>query len=511
MAESNKKIGGEIDRFEDIFHGRDDDIDENDDQPINFDDYWMNFGKNERIEEAQLKPYEEDDDDEPNLEYPLIVQEVLQRVVAEVAATPKPPSAQQEVEQEQQLSQQFGRLSASGSVQRPTAIENIPRQSSLGMKRPLLTPTTPTTPQAVAAAIPKKLKSIQERVSDNEIPRYLSTNCKLFDRFITPRLEKNHVRIPVESLKATAILKHRLALLDLQLRLWSTYLQSGTAHLQGNKQDVVARSHLVTWPKEVKDSMLDDGYEMTGTESTEHQTCLNYVNEKLKHLNMQNERYQNQLKQQKQSIGVGCNSVIEKAIDEFVEDHSLMFHRLRIDQEIARIEFEYKDRLLEWEFNLENPFQSHVETFKTLTKCHLAKEVLKMEVSLLKQYVVKNYLPDYLRKFQLPKLDAIDTIADPNMRQRLTDRYEKILQRTVSDIMSVQISTAEIQKEQTQKKFDNDMATFKVNQVHGPVYNKLTKVMCDVMHKCFTNQSQHILTVYKLKLRFFGCAPTEMN
>ena len=337
----------------------------------------MNFGKNERIEEAQLKPYEdedEDEDDEPNLEYPLIVREVLQRVVAEVATTPKP--SQQVVEQEQ-LSQQFGRLSASGSVQRPTAIENIPRESSLGMKRPLLTPTTPTTPISTqrqtqaAAAIPKKLKSVQERVSDNEIPKYLSTNCKLFDRFITPRLEKNRVRIPVESLKATAILKHRLALLDLQLRLWSTYLQSGTAHLQGNKEDVVARSHLVTWPKEVKDSMLDDGYNITDIESKEHATCLNYVNEKLKHLNMQNESYQDQLKRQKQSIGVGCNSVIEKAIDEFVENYGLTFHRLRIDQEIARIEFEYKDRLLEWEFNREHPFQTHVRYFFSFIFNHL--------------------------------------------------------------------------------------------------------------------------------------------
>ncbi len=130
---------------------------------------------------------------------------------------------------------------------------------------------------------------------------------------------------------------------------------------------------------------------------------------------------------------------------------------------------------------------------------------------MLKQYVVNNYLPDDLKTFDLPKLESLNTIIDNNMRQRLMERYNKTLQRTISDIMSVHIAIAEVQMEEKETKFNNEMAIFKSNQEQGPTYKKLTQTMCDIMNRYFTNQSQRILTMYKLKLRFFVKAPTDMN
>lgn len=128
-----------------------------------------------------------------------------------------------------------------------------------------------------------------------------------------------------------------------------------------------------------------------------------------------------------------------------------------------------------------------------------------------KQRVVLNYLPDHLRTFDLPKLEALDTITDPTMRQRLMERYDKILQRTVSDMMTVQLATMEAHMNESENKFNNDMGKFKSDQVHGPTYKRLTKTMTNIMDRYITNQNQRVLTIYKIQCRFFGKAPTDMN
>ncbi|UJR12966.1 hypothetical protein I4U23_017140 [Adineta vaga] len=97
------------------------------------------------------------------------------------------------------------------------------------------------------------------------------------------------------------------------------------------------------------------------------------------------------------------------------------------------------------------------------------------------------------------------------IRQRLIERYDKILQRTVSDITSVQVATMEAQMNENESKFNNDMAKFNSDQIHGPTHKKLTKTMCNIMERYFKNQSQRILAIYKIQLRFFVKAPTAMN
>ncbi|CAF1552749.1 unnamed protein product, partial [Adineta ricciae] len=66
MADPNKNVAGsEINRFQDIFHGHDDDVDESDDANIDFDYYFMNFGRNEQQEQvpplAPVVPEDETD------------------------------------------------------------------------------------------------------------------------------------------------------------------------------------------------------------------------------------------------------------------------------------------------------------------------------------------------------------------------------------------------------------------------------------------------------------------
>ncbi|UJR29607.1 hypothetical protein I4U23_017155 [Adineta vaga] len=428
MAGSNKKGGSEINRFLDIYHGQNDDADENEDQPVDFDYHFMNFGRNEQIIPVQLESNELD--------------ETIP--VAAAASTTIP-------QEEGRLSQQF-----------PS-----------GTKRPVLTPSTPTR----AATAPKKLKVVIEQPVD-DAPQYLSLKSKFFERFIVPIIEQSGINLPMETLRSIAILKHKLALVDLNQTLWTIYLQSGMGHLKVNQKQVESQTHLPLWPKEVKMRMVEE--ERLSTTSADMETvdlraCLSYVHKKLEQLQIQQTHYQGQLEHLKQTIHPHFTSEMEKTIDQFVEQHGI------------------------------------INTFQNLLQAHLAKETTKMDVAMLKQRIVHNYLPDNIRTFDLPRPEALDAITDEHMRLRLIERYDKILQRTISDMTSVQLATMEVQMNETEKKFNNDMAQFKADQVHGPTYKKLTKTMCDIMNRCFTNQSQRILTIYKIQLRFFVKAPTDMN
>ncbi|CAF1348786.1 unnamed protein product, partial [Rotaria sordida] len=73
------------------------------------------------------------------------------------------------------------------------------------------------------------------------------------------------------------------------------------------------------------------------------------------------------------------------------------------------------------------------------------------------------------------------------------------------------IATAEAKMNEYQKKFDSDLIQMKENQRSGPSHEKLTQTMLDIMERRFKNINEHLIHLYKLKLRFFVKAPTVKN
>ncbi|CAF1500701.1 unnamed protein product [Rotaria sordida] len=87
--------------------------------------------------------------------------------------------------------------------------------------------------------------------------------------------------------------------------------------------------------------------------------------------------------------------------------------------------------------------------------------------------------------------------------QSLKRRYDTLLQRTKVDMMQVHVKTAEIRAHQYQLQFNNAMNKLKENESTNLSDKILTKVMFDIMLKRFNNISEHLVSVYKLKLRAF--------
>ncbi|CAF4898671.1 unnamed protein product, partial [Rotaria socialis] len=72
-------------------------------------------------------------------------------------------------------------------------------------------------------------------------------------------------------------------------------------------------------------------------------------------------------------------------------------------------------------------------------------------------------LPKSFDSLRIPTPIDLNTITDSNLRQRLNEQCQKILQRTTSDMMLVYIAIAETKYNEWQIKFDKAINDMKKN------------------------------------------------
>ncbi len=138
-------------------------------------------------------------------------------------------------------------------------------------------------------------------------------------------------------------------------------------------------------------------------------------------------------------------------------------------------------------------------------------EKSKMEVKLLKQRVAHNQLSGLFDSMQIPLPTPLDTIEDRNSRHSLIYRYEKLVQRIKSEMISIHVRATELQSEETTKKFDSSFKDYNNLQRTSDITTKLTKTMAYIMEQRFKNMEERLETLYNIKLRFFVKAPTVVS
>ncbi|CAF3929452.1 unnamed protein product, partial [Rotaria sordida] len=189
--------------------------------------------------------------------------------------------------------------------------------------------------------------------------------------------------------------------------------------------------------------------------------------------------------------------------------YKIILYQIPIEKEIIRIEYDFFDRLSELEFYSENSNVYQKQLFQYLTQKKFDMEKSKLELALLKQRITHNHLPTSFDKLEISIPTPIHTIMDTETAQSLKGRYDKILQRTKVDMMQVYVEAAEFRANQYRLQFNNAMNKLKENESTHLSDRILTKVMFDIMIKRFNNISEHLVSVYKLKLRAFTKLRTD--
>lgn len=187
------------------------------------------------------------------------------------------------------------------------------------------------------------------------------SNLQIFKQMITPVLEESPDSIiTMKDLQDILLLKHKLAVLDLNRALYTTYLKSGTNKL---KEDDLRynQSYLAIWPESLKTTILRESDGKLTRKDLNYEKCLNYVQNKLEQFQKESVNYQMELHRKKKDLHSNFTVEMEETINQFIEQYRMNFYRIPIEAKIAIVKHEYDDRLLRREFNLQQPYQPQVE------------------------------------------------------------------------------------------------------------------------------------------------------
>ena len=249
--------------------------------------------------------------------------------------------------QEQQvLSQKLSQLSTKDDSDQE-------QQSSTNKKRSLSTPSTPDVTS-------KKIRIVDEK--KDEIPAYLQTNNKYFDKIMTDHFMNSVSTINMEDLRQLAILKHKIVHNTLRKKLWKIYLKSVTGQWETQTSSKTSVDRRI-WPMEVKKKMPQKKSNTTNIseERDQQKICETIVHEYLEELNSTIEQYQNEFDKKKNYLMNYIDDDIEKLIETFIQQHGIPSLQMKLNYKITTFEYDYDAEILDREYLRLKPTQDQVK------------------------------------------------------------------------------------------------------------------------------------------------------
>jgi hypothetical protein len=276
----------------------------------------------------------------------------------------------QEDHEKQHLSQKFSQLSASE--------DHHHHQPSNDAMMTTTTTTNKRSPLVAAAAASttllkkRKLDEVTVKQLKDKIPTYLSVHQPEFQHMVQSILSTTANSFHLEDVQEIALLIRQMAMIDLDISLWTSYLQSGTGQLENDRRSTTTTTPhpaISVWPSEIKSLIIMEEEAEKKKESDmmttihvhqiDHDACLNYVYQTLHEFINRKIQYQTQLDEKKHHLNTFFTLEIEEAIVQFIEQQEMIFLRIEMESKIAIVQYDYQDRCIEFDYHQlkPNPYQ----------------------------------------------------------------------------------------------------------------------------------------------------------
>jgi hypothetical protein len=195
-----------------------------------------------------------------------------------------------------------------------------------------------------------KIEEEEDHYHNDDIPEYLCITNKSFEQIIRQITNDTAYSMNIEELRQVAILMHQCTMIDLETSLWSTYLKAGTGTLK------IEQPGPEIWPTMLKSKImaLNNGE----TDNDIDDTCLKFVNKRLRQLDHDQHQYQAEINEKKINMD-GYMTAIEPVIQTFIQANLRSLH-IQYEYTIALIKYDYEDQRLELEFAQLEPKDHHV-------------------------------------------------------------------------------------------------------------------------------------------------------
>ncbi len=135
------------------------------------------------------------------------------------------------------------------------------------------------------------------------------------------------------------------------------------------------------------------------------------------------------------------------------------------------------------------------------------REKVKQELFLLKFGALYHQLPKSLDLLEISLPTSITTLADSVLRQRLSNEYQRIIQRAKCDLIKVETIATEAKKNECEKKYGKEIGQIWKDQRQYPMHERITRKMLDIIERRQKNITECLKLIYKLKDEFCLRAP----
>ena len=210
----------------------------------------------------------------------------------------------------------------------------------------------------------------QSKDTNNIIPSYLIFNNQKFQQFIACIPSINTSSFTANNIQEIAILMRQIEINKLEKSLWEMYLQSGTGELGYtiNRSSTILTSALCVWPlavrkaifKKNKDIKLreeqlkqNDENQITTIYQINNETCRTYTVDFISELNKRLKKcyFKNLFTTQ-----------IEEMILKYIEEQEISFLRIENKTKLTIVQYDYKDKIIQAEFDQVKPSDCQVRT-----------------------------------------------------------------------------------------------------------------------------------------------------
>ncbi|CAF5057947.1 unnamed protein product, partial [Rotaria magnacalcarata] len=313
---------------------------------------------------------------------------------------------------------------------------------------------------------------------EEEIPDYLSVSKSSFRANFLSELYCYQEIDDFYDLQYLAIVTHKLSIINLQQKLWHSYIQCGTGKLNLNErlQRQNISSSLCIWPQQVTTILIKQNYNNIIDENKITQDIyVNFVNKIQLHFDVKAKQMQIEFEMIKNRFESVFTDIVDK-IDTFVRKRDLTTAiRLHFEARTALVEYNYIDQVFQKEYLQQKPNEIQIKLANRICNLVYNKGKSSQELTLFQMGVLYNKLPDILNIIEETLPTTITNLNDTAIRERLSKQYVRIIQKAKYDLMSVLSTAAQFNKDEHRETYDKEMVQLWDNQRQLPNDERLTE------------------------------------
>ncbi|CAF1481376.1 unnamed protein product [Adineta steineri] len=189
-------------------------------------------------------------------------------------------------------------------------------------------------------------------------------------------------------------------------------------------------------------------------------------------------------------------------INHFVQKEGVIPMQLHFQARIAVDKYISIDQLCQLDYFQHKPIDLQLQIAKTICSLTFDKEKSEQELILLKFGLLFKKFPKSLEILEVSLSTSITTISDSAIRERLSNEYQRIIQRTKADLTDVLRFAIDAKRNNCKKKFEQETVEIRKNQRQLPTHERLSPVMVTLIEQRQKSIIECLKYIYELKDNF---------